>query len=260
MIEELLQNQRDDGAWNLTTTSSTQEHASFDITAMALTALAPYNNSDNPEVQESIRRAVDFLSTSQGESGGYSDDFVGGVSSETTAQVIIGLTANDIDPRSDQFTKKDINLLDHLLKFQAKDGGFTHLLGDEHSNPMATEQGLQALVAYKMFVNNEGRLFDFSKEPEKEPEIDPGNKLPENQETDGKGSNNDKTTTGKEQDELENVQPDIDNQNEQQTDEESKSLPKTATNMFTIILIGTILILFGMGIYMIRRKFRTDRS
>lgn len=260
LIEELLQNQRDDGAWNLTTTSSTQEHASFDITAMALTALAPYNNIDNPEVQESIRRAVDFLSTSQGESGGYSDDFVGGVSSETTAQVIIGLTANDIDPRSDQFTKKDINLLDHLLKFQAKDGGFTHLLGDEHSNPMATEQGLQALVAYKMFVNNEGRLFDFSKEPEKEPEIDPGNKLPENQETDGKGSNNDKTTTGKEQDELENVQPDIDNQNEQQTDEESKSLPKTATNMFTIILIGTILILFGMGIYMIRRKFRTDRS
>ncbi|MEI3605538.1 DUF4430 domain-containing protein [Pseudogracilibacillus sp. SE30717A] len=264
LIEELLQNQRDDGAWSLTATSSKQENASFDITAMALTALAPYNNSDYPEVQEAIRRAVDFLSTSQDESGGFSDDFVGGVSSETTAQVIIGLTANGIDPRSDQFTKQDINLLDHLLKFQAKDGGFTHLLGDENSNPMASEQGLQALVAYKMFVNNEGRLYDFSIEPEKKEEIDPGIKQPENQGPDGQESNGDETTTGKEKGELENAQTDIDNQNsqmnQQKAGEESKALPKTATTMFNIILIGTILILLGIGIYMIRRKQNIDRS
>lgn len=285
LIEELLKNQRDDGAWSLAATSSTEEVASFDITGMALTALAPYNNSEYPKVEEAIHKAVDFLSKNQGKTGGFSDDFVGGVSSETTAQVIIGLTSNGIDPRGDQFTKKDTNLLDHLLQFQMKDGGFKHVLNDKASNPMATEQGLQALVAYDMFTNNEGRLYDFTVKREKQEEIDLGNNHPKQpgdkdknkdknknkEETDDNGATIEKNDKkGKQKEEVDDryQQGEVGNSNQQQETVESKAaqetgdknLPKTASNMFNILLLGVVFILLGMMIYVIRRKLIENRS
>ena len=101
----------------------------------------------------------------QGPTGGFDEAFVGGISSEATSQVIIGLTANQIDPRIPMFTKNGINLIDHLLSFQTSDGGFQHTAGDSRSNAMATEQALQALVAFDLFTKGKGILYNFTEVP-----------------------------------------------------------------------------------------------
>lgn len=158
LVAELLSNQKADGSWSLDT--STSGTTSVDITAMALTALAPYK--EQADVKKAINKTVAFLSKAQGAEGGYHESFAGGVSSEATAQVIIGLTANGFNPRSDAFTKNNKNLIDHLLSFIATDGGFKHLATDQQSNGMATEQALLALAAYDLFSKEKGSLYDFT--------------------------------------------------------------------------------------------------
>ncbi|WP_153733076.1 prenyltransferase/squalene oxidase repeat-containing protein [Sporosarcina obsidiansis] len=168
IIAELLSYQRDDGAWSLSTSNTGS--SSYDMTAMSLIALAPYTDQSN--VRNAVDRAVNFLSEHQGPTGGFEEAFVGGISSEATAQVIIGLTANKIDPQGERFTKNGISLLDHLLGFQAVDGGFKHTAGDSASNNMATEQALQALVAFDLYTKGQGSLYDFSQaETQPQPEI-----------------------------------------------------------------------------------------
>lgn len=157
LVAQLLKTQKDDGSWSLET--SKDGSTSIDITAMALTALAPYRKQ--LEVKKAIDDSVAFLSKTQGSTGGFEESFVGGVTSEATAQVIIGLTANGIDPRSEQFTKGQTNLIDHLLSFKSSDGGFKHVVDDKTSNAIATEQALQALVAYDLFIKGKGSLYNF---------------------------------------------------------------------------------------------------
>ena len=176
LLDELLKYQKDDGSWSLST--SKEGSTSYDITAMALIGIAPY--TDQPKVRQAMDRAVKFLSDAQGPTGGFDEAFVGGISSEATSQVIIGLTANQIDPRMPMFTKNGINLIDHLLSFQTSDGGFRHTAGDGRSNAMATEQALQALAAFDLFTKNKGVLYNFADvpvlpapKPDPEPEPDP---------------------------------------------------------------------------------------
>ena len=158
LVAELVSNQKADGSWSLET--STSGTTSVDITAMALTALAPYK--EQADVKKAINKTVAFLSKAQGAEGGYHESFAGGVSSEATAQVIIGLTANGFNPRSDAFTKNNKNLLDHLLSFTATDGGFKHIVTDQQSNGMATEQALLALTAYDLFSKGKKSLYNFT--------------------------------------------------------------------------------------------------
>ncbi|PIC82525.1 DUF4430 domain-containing protein [Sporosarcina sp. P1] len=160
IVASLLSYQRDDGAWSLSTSNTGS--ASYDITAMALIGLAPYK--EQPAVNKAIEKAVTFLSKNQGPTGGFDEAFVGGISSEATSQVIIGLTANNIDPQGEQFTKNGINLIDHLLSFQTENGGFKHTVTGS-TDGMATEQALQGLVAFDLFTKGEGRLYDFSDQP-----------------------------------------------------------------------------------------------
>lgn len=169
LIQYLLDGQNDDGSWSLYGTAP-----SYDITAMALIALGKYKNQ--ADVQQAIQAAVAFLSDAQGEEGGFNDPWHGGISLESAAQVLLGLTSVGIDPVSEAFTKEKANLVEHLLSFKAEDGGFKHLPGDSTSNGMATEQGLQALVAYQLFVQGKDGIYDFTQmedivdEPEQETE------------------------------------------------------------------------------------------
>lgn len=156
LIEELINNQNDDGSWAL---NPSFPDPSIDITAMAIIGLSPYK--DQPEVKESIEGAIEYLSSVQNDKGGFTESFVGGTSSEATSQTIIGLTAYGMDPTDEMFTKNGNNLIDHLITYHNADGGFSHLL-DYGSNGMATEQAMQALVAYDLFLKDEGRLYDFS--------------------------------------------------------------------------------------------------
>ncbi|MEN2766877.1 DUF4430 domain-containing protein [Ornithinibacillus xuwenensis] len=157
LIAELLRTQNEDGSWNLNEYFSSP---SIDITAMAITGLSPYK--DQAPVKEALDKAVDYLSSVQTDEGGFDGgSFVGGVTSEATSQVIIGLTAYGIDPTGSDFTKNGNNLVDHLLSFQLADGGFQHTSGDSMSNSMATEQAYQALVAYQLYQHDGGSLYQF---------------------------------------------------------------------------------------------------
>ncbi|MFC0014322.1 MULTISPECIES: prenyltransferase/squalene oxidase repeat-containing protein [Allobacillus] len=158
LINELLNNQNEDGSWHL---NANFDSPSIDITAMALTGLSPYNEQE--EVRKSIDSAVNWLSDIQTEEGGFDGgSFVGGITSEAASQVIIGLSANGIDPTNEDFVKNGDSLIAHLLSYQNEDGGFKHTQGEGVSNAMATEQALQALVAYDYFLKGKKSLYHFS--------------------------------------------------------------------------------------------------
>ncbi|GLX68066.1 S-layer homology domain-containing protein [Paenibacillus glycanilyticus] len=155
LIREITSRQKEDGGFSLSGGASDP-----DITAMALTALAPYR--DNQDVIEAgtIEKVLAWLSENQQDNGGYLSWGVD--SSESVAQTIIALTANQLDPTSPDFTKNGINLIDKLLQFRLQDGTFSHTM-DLMSNGMATEQALQALDAYKLYKeDNNERLYDFT--------------------------------------------------------------------------------------------------
>lgn len=157
LVDELLSKQNDDGSWHL---SDLFDSPSIDITAMAMIALSKYK--DQPEVDAALEKTVEYLSSIQTDNGGFDGgSFVGGITSEAASQVIIGLTAYGIDPAGKLFTK-DQSLVEHLLAYQNKDGGFFHTMDDSSSNAMSTEQALQGLVAYHYFVEEKGSLYDFT--------------------------------------------------------------------------------------------------
>ena len=125
-----------------------------DITAMALQALAPYQEQC-PAV---IDAALSALSAAQTVTGGF--ESWGAQSSESCAQVLLALTALDIDPESDErFQKAEGNVIDALLAFCTEDGGVAHEKGGQ-ADAMAGEQAMQALAAMALRQQGGGRFFD----------------------------------------------------------------------------------------------------
>ena len=156
LIDYLLDSQISDGGWNLTATALSSD---VDITAMALQALAPYCNA-NAEVQTAVDNAVAYLSSVQNEAGGYSSWDT--ANSESIAQVVVALTALNIDVRTDaRFIKEGNTMLDALMQFYVEGGGFKHIVSGSRDG-MATEQAYYALAAYFRYVESKTRLYDMS--------------------------------------------------------------------------------------------------
>ena len=127
-----------------------------DITAMALQALAPYQEQ-YPEV---IDAALNVLSAVQLPSGGF--ESWGAQSSESCAQVLLALCELDVDPETDErFQKDEGSVIDALLAFRLADGGFAHQLGGQ-ADAMAGEQAMQALTAMALRQQGGGRFFDLT--------------------------------------------------------------------------------------------------
>jgi len=132
--------------------------ADIDITAMTLTALAPYRNEEN--IKNAVERGIVLLSSKQNKAGGYT--VYGSENSESTAQTVIALCTLGIDPASDKrFIKNGESLVDNLLSYQIEDGSFEHTRGGG-SDLMATEQALLALAAYHRLVNSLSPLYDMT--------------------------------------------------------------------------------------------------
>ena len=156
-----------------------QGESSADITAMALQALAPYYNSEESytyetasgevtkRVRDCVAEALDYLSALQNADGNFGTD---SISSETTSQVLIALTALGIDPQTDErFVKDGVSALDGLLSFVTEDGGFAHTQADEsgnggEANAMAGEQALCALAAVARYQGGLRAFYDFRPE------------------------------------------------------------------------------------------------
>lgn len=176
-----------------------------DITGMALQAFAPYyldqtryeNTGATTSFEDfamAVERGILALKDLQLENGGY--DSWGSVNSESTVQVIVALTAMDIDPLDDSIklpyvgqtidflTDGDYedgvytdNMIDALLTFWAPGsgsspeiGGFKHVTAGFDGgggsgttvNAMATDQALYGLIAYDRFLENENPLYDMT--------------------------------------------------------------------------------------------------
>lgn len=154
LIQVILDAQLPDGGWNLS-----GENADPDMTAMAIQALAPYYKT-NETVKAAVDKALEALSALQRTDGGFGSWCT--VNSESCAQVIVALTALDIDPTADsRFVKNGHTVLDALAGFYVTGGGFRHTAGGER-NDMATEQGYYALASYYRFLNGQTRLYDMS--------------------------------------------------------------------------------------------------
>ncbi|MCL2106610.1 MAG: terpene cyclase/mutase family protein [Oscillospiraceae bacterium] len=159
LLGYILDNESEGGGW----AAAAQFSASEDYTAMALQALAAYR--EDTRAAAAVDRGVALLSALQNANGSFGFE-AEGANTESTAQVIIALTALDIDPAADpRFVKAGGNPVSALLACQLADGGFGHRPGDARADGMATEQAARALVAYDRFARGEASLYENMYEP-----------------------------------------------------------------------------------------------
>jgi hypothetical protein len=135
-VNSILASQLAGGGWNLA--GNTTMPASIDMTAMSLTALAPYYESDT-NVKTAVDRALTWL------------DGQTAVNANELSQIIVALSALDID------AEDYVELL--LTYYDAATGGFRL---SASVNAMATEQAAYALVAYDRFLGGDNSLYDMS--------------------------------------------------------------------------------------------------
>lgn len=176
-----------------------------DITGMALQALAPYYLNESTykatdattnynSFKKAVERGIQALSDMQQPNGGF--NAFGNLNAESTVQVVVALTALNIDPKSktvplptleskakfnQQGSTRDgvytDNMVDVLYTFFAPGSGsspevagFKHVTsgydgggGSGNSvNAMATDQTLYGLIAYDRYVKNKNRLYDMT--------------------------------------------------------------------------------------------------
>ena len=130
-----------------------------DLTAMAIQALAPYD--EKQEVKAAIDKALQWLSEEQLANGGYKS--WGADCSESVAQVICALVSLGKDPATEaDFIKEEGNLLTRLSAFYDETtGGFKHT--EKAKVSMAsTQQAAYALVSYTRFLAGQTSLYDMS--------------------------------------------------------------------------------------------------
>ena len=128
------------------------ETADVDITAMAVTALAL---DDSDEAKAAVAKAVEWLSSVQGDDGSYG-------SCESTAQVMIALSSVGINTETDErFIKNGSSLMDGLSVYYLGNGAFSHLAGAKEDG-LATEQAFLALAAHYRLSNGMTAIYDFS--------------------------------------------------------------------------------------------------
>lgn len=153
-VKYILDKQLADGGWALSGTE-----ADADITAMALQALANYRNQG--AVQTAINKGLTCLSALQLADGSFSS--WGSSNCESVCQSIVALGSLNISLDDSRFVKEGKGLLDALLSFYTKGGGFKHI--DDAAggnNLMATEQGLYALAAAGRANAGKNSLYNMS--------------------------------------------------------------------------------------------------
>lgn len=193
------------GGWALNLTAA-ENGADVDITGMVLQALAPYYLDEEKykesgattsyeEFQKAVERGIYSLYQLQNQNGGFGG-WGSNINAESTVQVIVALTALNMDPKEGSIELGNIglscsfvtrgsvadgvwtnNMIDALLSFWAKNsgsseavGGFKHVVSGNDGgggsgyevNAMATDQALYGLIAYDRFLNGMNSLYDMT--------------------------------------------------------------------------------------------------
>lgn len=178
LIAYLLNHQLSDGSWSLNSTKGA--FVDVDITAMAISALAPYK--DDAKVSAALDRAIRTLGSIKTSGLGYIYGPQKIETSESSSMVLIALAAMGINPDQDaRFHVDEASIIDGLYSFMAAGNTFKHVkvaTGDYLPTPnaMATEQAFRALSTYQKFQEkgyqpyHAYRFADFSKTSEKDPD------------------------------------------------------------------------------------------
>lgn len=148
-VDYILNAESPDGGWSMA-----GGPAEIDITAMALQALAKYQ--DRPDVAAAVDRGLVLLSQQQNINGSFTEHST--ESSEAVSQTIVALTELGISLEDARFVKNGNTLKDALLRFQLEDGSFTHLM-DGDTDLLATEQAFYALVAIDRMEQGKTSLY-----------------------------------------------------------------------------------------------------
>ena len=185
LVTSLLSRQLADGGFGLVLT----DDSDVDLTSMALTALAPYGNSDKTytftsavtkeevtvTVDQAAEKAFACMAGMQKEDGTMLT--YGLSTSESTSWAMVALAAWGREPETDQaFIKNGNTLLDGLEIFSQEDGSIAHSLDDDAllmeeegggtgGNNMASYQAVYALEAVCRLREGKCGLFDLSDAP-----------------------------------------------------------------------------------------------
>lgn len=146
LLNYLIDKQNHDGGWTWDGSSTSD----LDTTAMVLTALAPYK--DQQEVRAKVNSAVQYIENQ------YQASKID--NSSTAAQIVIALSSLGIDANGPLFTKEKNSLINDLMSYQNTTGGFKWKMGDQVDS-FSTAQGFQAIVAYQLYLNKKGSLYQF---------------------------------------------------------------------------------------------------
>lgn len=153
MVSAIVSAQNEDGGFGLLSGGKSD----VDLTAMALQALAPYED----QYGETVARALDYLAGQLTEDCG----FVGydEENLESTAQVVLALCALGRDPAKEaQFCRDGKTLLTGMDRFRMDDGLYRHALTDQTGDMMATEQALLAGAALERLRTGGPSIYDFT--------------------------------------------------------------------------------------------------
>lgn len=189
ILEKILEKQYEDGGFAL----GNVENSDADITAIVLTALAPY--ADDKEILEAADKAFARLSEIQQDDGTMTT--YGERTSESTAWTLIALSAWDKDALTDEmFIKNGKTLYDGLKMFMLEDGSFVHSLDksepETEGNSVSMYQVFYAIEAGCRQLEGKNALFDLADASVvTQEEIDEaGASLPELSASDANNSNN----------------------------------------------------------------------
>lgn len=159
LVQAILTQQNEDGSWS--SSADTKPVGDVDMTAMALQALAPYyNEGDDTTVNAAVDKALQWLSAKY-KGTGYT-------SAESCAQVVVALSALQLNANSDSSFVKSVDgaptsVLGDLLRYYLGESqGFKHAASGKTADQKATEQALYAMAAYERYCRRTNALYDMT--------------------------------------------------------------------------------------------------
>lgn len=159
LVQAILTQQNADGSWSAS--AETKPASDVDMTAMALQALAPYyNEGGDTTVNAAVDKALQWLSAKY--------KGMGYTSAESCAQVVVALSALQLNANSDSSFVKTVDgaptsVLGDLLQYYLGEGqGFKHAASGKTADQKATEQALYAMAAHERYCRRTKALYDMT--------------------------------------------------------------------------------------------------
>lgn len=171
LIGSVLKFQQENGAFGL---SMGGGGTSVDMTGMNLQALAPYNNTEHPNVQAAFEKASEYLQSVMTEQAGFKDS--GTENTCTTAQILTLLSVARIDPvvNANGYVRNGENMITNMHSYRDDlGGGFLWQKGntDESSKVMSTQQTVYAFEAALRLAEGRNALYNLTDVKTSKPDV-----------------------------------------------------------------------------------------